>query len=66
VEDGPGNEQQQADIDPADNLFHRTKALQPHDHLGAALEADHRADQHDHAEFVVNVAELAVPHGGDE
>ena len=66
MENHPGDEGQQANIDPADKLFHRADALQPHDHLGADFETDYRAHQHDHAQFIVHVAELAMAHGGDQ
>jgi hypothetical protein len=66
VEHHPGDKRQQDQVDVADDLVHAADLFQPHDHLGPDLEADHGAEKHDDAEFVVHVAELAVPHGRDQ
>jgi len=63
VEDHPGDQRQQDQIHPPDHRADDPDSFQPHDHLGADLETGHRADDHDAAEFVIHVAELAVAHG---
>ena len=64
--DRPGDEGQQHQVQQAHIFFHLADALQPHDHLGPHFEAHHRAHQHDEAQFIIDVAEFAVAHGGDQ
>jgi hypothetical protein len=66
VEDQPGDQEREHQIHVTDRGLDPADTLQPHDHLGPDLEAADRADDHDHAKFVVHVAELAVPHGRDQ
>ena len=66
MEDQPGQQDKQHHVQPADDLVHRADTFKPHDHLGADFNAHDGTDQHGQAQGVVHVAELAVPHGGNQ
>src|SRR5574344_1317483 len=66
MEHHPCDEEQQGHVHPAHNLFNVAEAFQIHNALGASFETNHGADQHDQAELVVNVPELAMTHGGNQ
>ena len=62
----PGNKGQQEQVQVAHGDLDIAHALQPHHHLRPDLEPYDGAHQHDHAQFVVDVAEPTVPHGRDQ
>ena len=62
----PRQQDQEHNVQPAHDLVDRADAFQPHDHLRANFNAYNGTNKHDQAQAVVNVAEFAVPHGGDE
>ena len=66
VKDQPGQQEKQHHIEPAHHFVHGAQALQPHDHLRAQFHAEDGSYQHGQAQGIVHIAELAVPHGGDE
>ena len=66
MEDHPGHEDEQDNVEPADNLIDAAEAFELHDYLGADFHADHGTDKHGQTELVVDVAEAAVTHGGNE
>jgi len=65
VKDHPGDQGQEHHVRPAHDRADGAEAFQHHDDLGPAFNTDHRADQHDKAQFVIDVAELGVPHRRD-
>ena len=66
MEDHPGHEDEQDNVEPADNLIDAAEAFELHDYLGADFHAHHGTDKHCQTELVVNVAEAAVTHGGNK
>ena len=62
----PGQQHKQHHVQPAHNLINRAQAFQPHDHLRANFDAHDGTNQHGQTQAVVNVAKLAVTHGGDK
>lgn len=66
MEDHPGEADEQDDVEPAHDLVDVAETLEEHDDLGADFHADDGTDEHGQAELVVDVAELAVAHGGNQ
>ncbi len=66
VENQPGQQDKQHDVKPAHNLIHRAYSFEPDNHLGADFHAHNGTNEHCDAQQVVNIAEFAMTHGGNE